>query len=322
MRTIYKVLLALALSLLLPHTTIAQDSPERVAELQAALQSEKAEDRIRAANSLAQMGSAAQAAIPDLIPLLNDKDVVVRTRVVIALRNLATPARADLLPLFLSRLEDNDPAFRVHLDRTVIRYGTAATTQLLAKLSAEDVKPAFRARVLNVLALLGPDAKDAVPAMSKILDSENVEERLLAAHVLGRIGPYGADGQKGLITMLESKDRRQIIGAAEALQGIKAAAIKSGPALLANLKNDDFEVRWNCALALGMVDPSLPEPVATLVREGATGQYRAQAALLQLVMDSTKQQGHLEVLKSTGTLTEREKKLVDLVFRELERRSE
>jgi HEAT repeat protein len=89
--------------------------------------------------------------------------------------------------------------------RALGRIGEAAVPQLTQALS--DPNPLVRKRAADVLARIGPDAKDAVPALIRSLGDRDEEVRKAATRALGEIGPGAAEAVPRLIEALREPAR-------------------------------------------------------------------------------------------------------------------
>lgn len=85
------------------------------------------------------------------------------------------------------------------------RIGQAAVPQLSQAL--DDPNPLVRRRAAEILARIGPDAKDAVPALIRALGDRDEEVRKAATRALGEIGPGAADAVPVLIEVLREPSR-------------------------------------------------------------------------------------------------------------------
>jgi hypothetical protein len=85
------------------------------------------------------------------------------------------------------------------------RIGRAAVPQLTQALS--DPNPLVRKRAADVLARIGPDAKDAVPALIRTLGDRDEDVRKAATRALGEIGPGAAEAVPRLIEALREPAR-------------------------------------------------------------------------------------------------------------------
>ena len=82
----------------------------------------------------------------------------------------------------------------------LVRIGQPAVAQLRQELKAADAKRKLRA--IDILARIGPDAKDAVPDLITMLQSGNERVKKYAARALGQIGPDAGAAVPQLIKAL------------------------------------------------------------------------------------------------------------------------
>jgi hypothetical protein len=80
------------------------------------------------------------------------------------------------------------------------RIGPPAVPALRQALQSTD--PEVRLNAVQVLARMGPDAKDAVPDLVALLDDPDERIRKAAARTLGRIGPESAPAVPALMRSL------------------------------------------------------------------------------------------------------------------------
>jgi HEAT repeat protein len=133
--------------------------------------------------------------------------------------------------------------------------------QLIANL--KDEIPGKRLAAARTLGKIGPAAKDAIPALVHVLNTdEEVGVRIDSADALGRIGPAAVPA---LIDTLKERKRFVRELSAEALGQIGPAAKDAVPALIVALKDEDSDVRSTSAMALGRIGPAAKKAVPALV---------------------------------------------------------
>jgi HEAT repeat protein len=108
-----------------------------------------------------------------------------------------------------------------------------------------------RLMAIQVLAQLGPDAKDAVPALIEALDAEEPAVRAFAALALGRIGRPAADAVIRLEQALHDPHARVRIASALAAWGITRDLKTTRQVLWDALISRDPRVRAMAAEAFG-----------------------------------------------------------------------
>jgi len=84
------------------------------------------------------------------------------------------------------------------------RIGAPATAELIRAL--QDVDPERRRRAIRVLARIGPDAVDAVPALMEALQDPDPLVPKAAARALGQIGPDAAAAVPALMELLHQEE--------------------------------------------------------------------------------------------------------------------
>ncbi len=171
---------------------IGADAAEAVPALVDVLATAKSSDgRLIAAEALARIGPAAKAATPALIRRLDDRDADVRIRAAQSLVQLG--AGAEAVPSLVKRLKDPQRFVRMHMARALwkIAGDERALRTLIAGLDESQANN-IRSLAVDGLLDIGPAAKEAVPALIKALPvTENkVGER--AAEALRRIDPAAA----------------------------------------------------------------------------------------------------------------------------------
>lgn len=133
----------------------------------------------RVCTSLGNIGPDAKAAIPALWKLQNQKDSNGKGEALIALAKI-TPGDVKLVPVLVDNLKKSDKslaAYSVAALRILGRRGKDAIPALILVLSAKDDKkpgPArvLKSRVLSYLGELGAFAKEAIPAVQNVADSD------------------------------------------------------------------------------------------------------------------------------------------------------
>jgi HEAT repeat protein len=148
-----------------------------------------------------------------------------------------------------------------------------ALSEALAALS--DADPATRGDAAVALAALGPDAAEAVPALSKLLGGDEKEAalRYAAAYALGRIGPAAAPVAESLRGLAKSDDELMASVAVWALLKIepdnKAQVATAVPVLRKALRGKRDLARLEAAAALGDLGGAAASavPILELVSE-------------------------------------------------------
>ena len=155
----------------------------------------------------------------------------------------------------------------------------------------QDSDSDIRSIAAVTLGEIGPEAKDAIPALIQLLQDQDAEgfARANAALALGQIGERTEDAMSVLIQALRDQDkyvRRDAAGALEEIgspRAIKAAkdryrmvvtlgwigAEDEIPALIQALQNEDKDVRVNAVVTLGQIES---EDVVSVLMEALQDQ--------------------------------------------------
>src|SRR5262249_2216139 len=151
---------------------------------------------------------------------------------------------------------------------TLRRMGPKTTPALLTMLKEENADA--RRDAVKALALIRPVAKETVPALLAALKDRDVKGRAAAATALADVGPEGEEAARAVIASLKDRELWETVVfgrpasehvSVRALQRLGAAAV---PGLIAALKDEDTVVRWQAALALGLIGPEAKEAVPAL----------------------------------------------------------
>jgi HEAT repeat protein len=157
--------------------------------------------------------------------------------------------------------------------------GAPAVPALRAALTSPRPRP-----IAQIIGLIGPDARDAVPDLVKALQGNSRGLRLEAAEALGRIGP---DAREALPALLASfKDKELCPAAVRAVGRLGKEAV---PPLMEGLKGADAATRAGSAEALGRLGPeakpAVPKLLALRDNPREDSSVRAAAAQALMVLD-------------------------------------
>ncbi len=130
----------------------------------------------------------------------------------------------------------------------------------MQRLSSDDTQE--RREAAYELADLGPDAKEAVPALIKALDDRDTQVWAEATGALARIGPDAAAAVDELMSHLGSRDRQRWYRTAHALGKIGEPALTR---LRESLQSEASRLRAGSALALGWMGESAAPATNELV---------------------------------------------------------
>ncbi len=234
-----------------------------------ALQDPKAEVRKEAVDVLEliadpkDLGAQTPAVALALGKAAADKDASVRKTAVRALGKLEAAA-APAVPDLIAALE-NDEARRGSLS-VLFSVGPPAKDAMPALLKLLKHPDKYtRQYAAQALSGVAPDAKETVPALIELLKDKEVAGE--AAYRLGRIGPRGREREAVplLLQIFETGDTTDRGRAAFALGAMGEEGKVAIPRLVAAVKAKDSSVYWNAAFAL--VRLGEPEIGIAVVRE-------------------------------------------------------
>jgi HEAT repeat protein len=283
-----------------------------VSTLMAALEDGSVAVRVQAAVSLGQIGPAAAAAQPNLVPLLPEGDEALRCAAAEALGRLAVGGRAvaalaallddasapvraaaaralgglkgaaaPAVSALAARLQDTEESVRTAAAEAIARIGTLGEDATLAVVAGlNDRDNLVRARAAEALGAIGAPAQEAAPALVEVLQDDNDVVRARAVEALGKFGGAAADvAVPGLVRALRDPDSWVSALAAEALGQMGEFADDAVPALVRALGHGNPQVRANAAEALSRMGAAAGRARAALERACADedGTVRAQA---------------------------------------------
>lgn len=243
--------------------------------------------RLGAARTLGWMGPKARLAVPKLTEILADKLPEVRGQAAFALGQIGPEARQSM-PALLDLLKDKDALVRVHaadavwqiekniaalpvLEKTLKEIDDQDTLILAIKTLGKVGTPGVQALIgvikkgnpekieaFNALAHLGPEARDAIPVLSEVLQTERLDRYVWvqAGYALRMIGPPTKDCVPVLIERLREDKEIEVRRVSASLLGkVGKDAKDSIPTLLEALKDTDTNLRFYSAEALRKIDP-------------------------------------------------------------------
>lgn len=191
---------------------------------------------------------------------LQADDVNARRAAARALAEINPPPE-EVAPVLVKAIHDADPTVIANAVDALASLGPKIVPRLIGALNNKDL----RLHAARVLGRIGPDAKEAVPALAAALDDAEGEYRREVQFSLGAIGPAAAPAVPALIESLESDDDQIRNSAVYALGKIGPAAKTSAPALTKLLSSEDDFVRFSALWALVRIDPNDKQLAAAAV---------------------------------------------------------
>jgi len=149
---------------------------------------------------------------------------------------------------------------RSHAARSLGQFGSAARAAIPALVQSlkADADSGVHASAAFALAAIGPE-EVVVPALIGVLNHAVYEKRWLIVQALGELGPPAKEAVPALVKVLQDQVLHDFLGvrrgAAESLGKIGPEASAAVPALIEALKDEDWTVRSAAAEALGEIGP-------------------------------------------------------------------
>jgi HEAT repeat protein len=276
--------------------------PDALKALCAHLGDAKEDQYVRrsAAFALGCMRKADDATVRDMLnAALKDPIAGVRQNVAWALGRMGDEAAASLK----QALQDSDPLVRRDAAKALELLSPDAAYAAKAELLncyQDKVDPAQKAAytemrkaaIAALVRLLGPEDKDARPALLAALKDPEIEIQRNAAFSLGGVGgPEAKPAVKILLDLLKKDDNKgqdkEVLDlrrkAALAFQNIGPDAKAAVPELRKALHSPDKELRYNATVALigfkGVGEPAVPDLVQLVQDPKEDVEVRKQAAV-------------------------------------------
>ena len=230
--------------------------------------------RVCAAYVLGQIGPAARAAVPDLIRAIEhggarDEPDIAALQAIRALGRIGPEARAAVpaLNAWLEKRRFDDYDAVIALDR----IGKPPLRKLL-EVFLRDGNPS----IADLLALLGPKAREVVPSLRVALTDKRLPVRISAAVALAHIDPSASEAVPVLIEGLMHGDDQDldVSGVPDALARLGPRARQALPELIGHMHKglDEADV----VQALVQIDPEGKECVPALIEALGRGTVRRQ----------------------------------------------
>jgi HEAT repeat protein len=134
-------------------------------------------------------------------------------------------------------------------------------------LDSDDVE--LRIAALAALDLKSSQAKDSIPAISKLAMSSDLRESMSAIHVLNRMGTAARDASSVLVQIImdKTRDERVRYVAAYALTRVRPSGEQTVAVLVPLLQENDREMRMLAVASLGAIGPEATEAVPPLLKQ-------------------------------------------------------
>jgi HEAT repeat protein len=238
-------------------------NPEKaVPRLIEALGDPDAVTRRATAGALGRFGPRAASAVPALSKALKDSSRDVRINCAWAPGEIQAK---EVVPRLLEALGDKDDEVRQFVVRSLaaLRPDAKQAVPALAKLVKDDSSPAVRYTAVDMLRLHG---KSAVPALVELLGEADDLTRYYACWGLGVIGPEAKAAVPDLTKALKDRDAKVRRRAAAALGGIGPGAKEAVTALVECLRHEDKQLQRRAHEALKLIDPEFEKKGPDMMR--------------------------------------------------------
>ncbi len=201
-------------------------------------------------------------AISLLAAALNSKQAPVRLAAARGLADLK-PSPELVIPAIKEALQNADKTTVANALQALAALGKPAVPFMIESLKFEQSRPA----VARILGHIGPDAKQAVPALTAIAaDDQSIPARCEALMALGAIGPAAAEAVPAAIAALGGTREDICHAACYALGQIGPAAMAAEPSLQKQLGNADESIALSAAWCLPGSIPRRPKSPASRCR--------------------------------------------------------
>jgi HEAT repeat protein len=230
------------------------------------------EARALAIRLLGQMSAERSDVAADLIAGLKDSEREVRTAAVAALAGLGEKGKPAMAAL-LERLGDTEERVRQEAAKALGAIGKHFTREISEQMLRRRAKatPSLRVSVDFTFQQLAARSKDTVPMLADWLkDARFKPLRLEIVGVLGAIGPDAKDAVPELARLLRGKDETMTSAVIAALKRMRGAAVGAVEELL-NLAQtaDDTDICIEAVQALGIVGHDGKDVIAALQKIAA-----------------------------------------------------
>jgi HEAT repeat protein len=205
-------------------------------------------------------------AITQLVARLSDKDPFVRAAAARALASLP-PSPEIAIPIFEKALADGDETTTSYMLDALARMGPKAVPRLINALQYKSVRP----QVAFILGQIGPPAAPATEALAKLVNGEDPNASIEAAHALAKIGPGAKAAVPALIEALSDAEGKPMHAAAYALGRIGPDAAAAEPALLDVIDRHDNSRSLISAWAIVQIRGPSAETAAKVMSELLVG---------------------------------------------------
>ncbi len=253
-------------------TALIKIGPAAIPYLIEAFQIGDRETREGAAYCLGELGPDSIEALPLLIEAIRQDEINVAIEATYAAGKISTTP--DVIDLLIDTLLYEDSKLRKAAAEALgdIGSGPGILDALIKAVDDEDSN--VRDAAIKSLEKFGPEAKDAVPALIRAVESGST----YAIITLGEIGPDAVEAIPAIIATVKPKSPQY--GVTTALEKIAIGSDEAVAALIGLLSHPVVSARQSAAYALGRIDPT-PDIVNALARTlGSDGDDSVRSAII------------------------------------------
>ncbi|NQU25417.1 MAG: HEAT repeat domain-containing protein [Candidatus Nealsonbacteria bacterium] len=214
--------------------------------------------------ALAAVDPGGRISVPALIEAMKDKTPSVRRFAAKGLGRLGPKART-AAPLLVEALNDKDIGVRIAAAEALWKVDGNADAAVPVLTRELEEKGMSRLWAADALSRIGPEAKDAVPALRTMLSTCTGPWLGAAMHALGNIGPEASAAVPDLVELLDDNPNRRSTTAAVALWKINRYP-HAIPILIAEAKRNDGSLPYRTVLGIGEIGPAAQELVPVLIK--------------------------------------------------------
>lgn len=222
--------------------------------------------KLYAADSFGKMGPEARIAVPTLLPLLKSDDASLRSAAARSLGRMGTEVKDQVVPALTQALNDSQPSVRGAAAEGLALLAARDAIVLTNLLKQKDVE--VRVQGALGLALLGKDAKGAVPDLIEAAKSSDGALRKAAFEALGGIGPDAKGAANVFIDGLKDGDKDIRLTAIRCVALLGPEARNAVPALVDCMRDPTYQK--DALAAIGRIGPNAKaaaQPLADLLKD-------------------------------------------------------
>ncbi len=202
-----------------------------------------------------------EAVVGACVKSLGDEVYLVRIAATETVKALAI-SDASVLEALSGNLIDDLPLLRVTLE-AVSGFGEKASAMVpsISQLASHE-KPELRVAAIGALAAIEKNRELLTGRLSEALDDREWEVRRAACVALGKVGPDAKNAVPKLFKLLESDEDRDF--ASNALKEINMAPVEAIPLLIGKLDSEERRTAFYAVSLLGKIGPPAAEALPKL----------------------------------------------------------